>query len=226
MFIRLEKLKNIGYTPSTILDIGAYKGDWTKDMLKIYPDSKYYLIEANDHRAIDSLANIRNIHIYKNTILNDKIQEVDWYQNHKTGDSMFKENTQFYKDTTPTKKTSIDLNSFLTNNNIDMSKEDIFIKIDCQGAEIPILKGSSTILNNTSFILIELPLFGNYNSNVPNFLEHIQFMDDIGFIPYDLTNILYLKEFAVQLDMLFINKKHKLNEIVQEKIQNITKKII
>ena len=221
MFIRLEKLKKLGYTPSTILDIGAYKGDWTKDMLKIYPDSKYYLIEANDHRAIDSLANIRNIYIYKNTILNDKIQEVDWYQNHKTGDSMFKENSHFYKHTTPTKRTSIDLNTFLINNNIDLSKEDIFIKIDCQGAEIPILKGSSTILNNTSFILLELPLFGKYNSNVPNFLEHIQFMDSIGFVPYDLTNILYIEDFTVQLDMIFINKNHKFNEIVQEKIQNI-----
>ena len=223
MFIRLEELKNAGYTPSTILDIGAYKGEWTKDILNIYPDSKYYLIEANDYRDIDSLENIRNIHIYKNIILNDKIQEVDWYQNHKTGDSMFKENTQFYKDTTPTKRTSIDLNTFLINNNIDLSNEDIFIKIDCQGAEIPILKGSSNIFNNTSFILIELPLFGNYNSNVPNFIEHIQFMDSIGFIPYDITNILYLKNFCLQLDMIFINKNHKFNKTIQEKIQNISR---
>ena len=218
MFIRLEELKNLGYTPSTILDIGAYKGEWTKDMLKIYPDSKYYLIEANDHRTIDSLANIRNIHIYKNTILNDKIQEVDWYQNHKTGDSMFKENTQFYKDTTPTKRTSIDLNTFLINNNIDLSNEDIFIKIDCQGAEIPILKGSSNILHKVNFILLELPFFGKYNSNVPTFLEHIKFMETINFIPFDITSILYSKNFTMQLDMVFINKNHEFNKTVQEKL--------
>ena len=218
MFIRLEQLKNLGYTPSTILDIGAYKGEWTKDMLKIYPDSKYYLIEANDHRAIDSLANIRNIHIYKNTILNDKIQEVDWYQNNTTGDSMFKENTNFYKDTIPTKKTSIDLNTFLINNNIDLSNEDIFMKIDCQGAEIPILKGSSNILHKVNFILLELPFFGKYNSNVPTFLEHIKFMETINFIPFDITSILYSKNFTMQLDMVFINKNHVLNKTVQENL--------
>jgi len=218
MFIRLEQLKKLGYTPSTILDIGAYKGEWTKDMLKIYPDSKYYLIEANDHRAIDSLANIRNIHIYKNTILNDKIQEVDWYQNNTTGDSMFKENTNFYKDTIPTKKTSIDLNTFLINNNIDLSNEDIFMKIDCQGAEIPILKGSSNILHKVNFILLELPFFGKYNSNVPTFLEHIKFMETINFIPFDITSILYSKNFTMQLDMVFINKNHVLNKTVQENL--------
>lgn len=218
MFIRLEQLKNLGYTPSTILDIGAYKGEWTKDMLKIYPDSKYYLIEANDHRAIDSLANIRNIHIYKNTILNDKIQEVEWYQNNTTGDSIFKENTKFYKDTTPTKRTSIDLNTFLINNNIDLSNEDIFIKIDCQGAEIPILKGSSNILHKVNFILLELPFFGKYNSNVPTFIEHIKFMETINFIPFDITSILYNNNFTIQLDMVFINKNHEFNKTVQEKL--------
>ena len=46
MFDRLRILKEKGYFPDTILDIGAHHGNWTIDMKKIYELSKYYLFEA------------------------------------------------------------------------------------------------------------------------------------------------------------------------------------
>ena len=217
MFDRLSRLKILGYTPSAVLDIGAFIGDWTQSMLKIYPNSDYYLFEANNQEKLDSYSN-NHIHVYKNIILNEKVEEVDWYQTSYTGDSFFKENTLYYRDIKPVKRTTIDLNSFLEREKINLVNEDIFLKIDCQGAEIPILKGCTKILPFTSFILIEMPFFGCYNSNTPNFLEHIRYMDSIGFIPYDITNILYVNDFAMQLDMLFIKKGHKMCDIVQEKL--------
>ena len=36
------------FNPKVIFDIGAYKGDWTKMCLKIYPKSKFYLFEPQD----------------------------------------------------------------------------------------------------------------------------------------------------------------------------------
>ncbi len=90
------------------------------------------------------------------------------------------------------------------------------IKIDCQGAEIPILKGSVSILERTDFIILEIPLFGQYNEGVPNFLEHIQFMDSIGFIPYDIIDNHYIHGFNIQIDMLFINKKHEFNTTISQ----------
>jgi FkbM family methyltransferase len=217
MFDRLSRLKILGYTPSAILDIGAFVGNWTQCMLKIYPTSDYYLFEANDQEKLDSYSN-NHVHVYKNIILNEKVEEVDWYQTSYTGDSFCKENTSHYRDIKPVKRTTIDLNSFLEKEKINLVNEDIFLKIDCQGAEIPILKGSTNILPFTTFILIEIPFFGCYNSNTANFLEHIRYMDSIGFIPYDITSILYVNDFAMQLDMLFIKKGHRLTNIVQEKL--------
>ena len=46
MFNYLTKLKNMGYTPDNILDIGARHGNWTISMMSIYPHSKYYLFEG------------------------------------------------------------------------------------------------------------------------------------------------------------------------------------
>jgi hypothetical protein len=92
----------------------------------------------------------------------------------------------------------------------------VLIKIDSQGAEIPILKGAGDILKKTDFVLLEIPFFGQYNENVPSFLEHIQFMDEIGFIPLDIPEPHYVKEFLIQVDMIFVSKSHALVQRVQD----------
>ena len=81
------------------------------------------------------------------------------------------------------------------------------MKIDCQGAEIPILKGAKTLINKIDFIILELPLFGQYNENVSNFNEHIKFMDKIGFQIFSKIDNHYKNNFNMQIDILFINKK-------------------
>ena len=80
------------------------------------------------------------------------------------------------------------------------------MKIDCQGAEISILKGAKTLINKIDFIILELPLFGQYNENVLNFYDHIKFMDKIGFQIFSKTDNHYKNNFNMQIDILFINK--------------------
>lgn len=153
----------------------------------------------------------KNVTVYKNTILNYKIEEVDWYEKKIQEILFFKEKSKHFIDIIPIKRTTIDLDTIVINNNILRCENNIFIKIDSQGAEIPILKGTSLILGKTDFILLEIPLFGQYNENVLNFLEHIKFMDSIDFIPYDIIENHYKNGFNIQIDILFINKSHKFN---------------
>ena len=217
MFEKIEKLKNNGYTPEVILDIGAHKGIWTKNVLKIYSKTKYYLFEANNNTNLVH----KNVKVFNNVVLNDKKEEIDWYttNNKSTGDSMFLEKTHHYKNCIIQKRTTTTLDALLSENNLH-NLNNIFIKIDCQGAEIPILKGATNVLNKTDFIVLELPFFGEYNANVPSFLEHIKFMDDIGFIPYDILDIHNIVNFTVQTDILFINKNHNFNNIVQNRLMS------
>ena len=44
---RIQFLKDKGFNPKTILDIGANAGDWTSNILKIFPSSDVILFEAN-----------------------------------------------------------------------------------------------------------------------------------------------------------------------------------
>ena len=217
MFKKLEKLKNKNYTPQIIFDIGACNGVFTDNMLNIYPNSEYYLFEAIPYTKLDKFNSYHNIFVHKNVILSDKQKVVNWYQGLNTGDSIHKENSIIYKHIKPIIKSAIDLNSYIKINNLFENKtlSNIFIKIDCQGSEIDILKGSTNILPYTDFILIEMPFFGMYNENVPNFKEHIIYLDSIGFIPYDILESHYINNYNMQIDILFINKKHNLNKQVQ-----------
>lgn len=216
MFDKIALLKEKGYTPDTILDIGAYHGDWTHNMLKIYDKSKYHLFEAIDYIELQQI-NKPNISIH-NVLLNDKKTIVDWYEMRNTGDSMYRELTHHFENCIANKRESIDLNSYIINNNILISGNNIMIKIDCQGAELAILKGATNILKHTNFMIIEMPLFGQYNMNVPTFQEHIVYMNSIGFIPYDILSNHYINNFNMQVDMLFINKHHPFNKIVNNNI--------
>ena len=215
MFDKLKKLREKGYIPDIIFDIGAHHGKWTIESLKIYPSARYILIEPIDYSELNKFRKISNIRVFNN-ILNDSNKEVEWYEMRNTGDSMFREKSKHFENCKTIKRDSITLNSLLKDRNgiIENCKK-ILIKIDCQGAEIPILSGATDIYNNIDFIILEIPLFGKYNENVPTFLEHIKFMDNIGFIPYEFLESHYANNYNMQIDMLFINKNHEFNKIVQ-----------
>lgn len=213
MFDKINILKQKGYSPDVILDIGAHHGNWTNSTLQIFNQSKYYLFEAIDYPELNQFKNNDCIKVF-NILLNDKIEQVNWYQMKNMGDSMFKEQTHHFNNCEIIQRETIDLNTFLLQNNLLPEFNNILIKIDCQGAEIPILKGSTSILEKTNFIILEIPFFGQYNEGVPNFLEHITFMNNIGFVVYDIIDTHYFNNFNMQVDILFINKNHKFNRIV------------
>jgi len=221
MFNAIANIKRNGYTPDTIIDIGAHHGLWTRECLKIYNAAQYYLFEAIPYQELDQYINSLNTPKVKaiNAVLNDTNCEVDWYEMRNTGDSMFKELNKPFANCNPVKRQTNTLNNINQICNLCKDSKNILIKIDCQGAEIPILKGATDILGKTDFIILEIPLFGQYNTGVPTFLEHIQFMDSIGFIPYDMAENHYIGKFTMQIDMVFINKQHPFNQAVQDQLR-------
>lgn len=212
MFTSISKLKENGYEPKTIIDIGAHIGNWTNDCLNIYPKAKYFLFEAIHYEELNRFDGLENIEVTSNTILDETQRQIKWYQMKNTGDSMFREKTGYFNNCEVISRNTTTLNDVIDSTNL----ENVLIKIDCQGAEIPILKGASDVITKTDFIILEMPFFGQYNENVPGFLEHIKYMDSIGFIPYDLCELHHSGNFTIQIDIMFINKNHNLNKTVQE----------
>jgi FkbM family methyltransferase len=216
MIQHLFKLRKLGYVPDTILDIGACLGEWTNMCRGVYPDASFYLFEPIAYPELERVKQHMQRTIVFHALLDDTARDVDWYEKQNTGDSMFRERTHHFKDCVPVKKTTIPLHELIDPYLPLMNR--VMIKIDSQGAEIPILRGAGDILQKTDFILLEIPFFGQYNEGVPGFLEHIRYMDEIGYVPFDLLEHHYVKDYLIQVDVLFVCKRHPLNKQVQEEL--------
>lgn len=213
----LQKLKSFGFKPQYILDIGANKGKWTIEVMKkVFSKSHYTLVEAIEYDELNKLSlKYENI-VFKNLLLDEKEHTVTWYEKRNTGDSFFKENTGYFHDCKEIKRktTTLDI-SFSNNEFFDL------IKIDCQGAEIPILKGGKNIAEKASIIILEVPFMGEYNIGAPNFYEHINYMENIGYRVYDIVELHRVENILIQIDIIFIKKGHDF----ERKVDSIIKKL-
>lgn len=213
----LQKLKSFGFEPKNILDIGANKGKWSLEIKKkVFPRAEYTLIEAIDYEELEKLRiKYDNIN-YKNILLDEIEHLVTWYEKRNTGDSLFKENTGYFDDCKEIKRSTTTLD-------LVFNKNEVFelIKIDCQGAEIPILKGGNRLVQKSSVIILEVPFMGEYNIGAPNFYEHINYMENIGYRVFDIVDLHRVDNILIQIDIIFIRKGHDF----ENKVDIIIKKL-
>ena len=213
----LKKIQSFGFDPKNIMDIGANKGRWTLEVMnKVFSRAEYTLIEAIDYEELNRIS-IKNKNIkVLNLLLDEKVHNVTWYEKRNTGDSIFKENTGYFEDCEKIQRKTTTLDQvFMQDEIFDL------IKIDCQGAEIPILKGGRKLIQNTSVIILEMPFMGEYNIGVSNFYEHIDYMDKIGYRVFDITEMHRADDILIQIDVIFIKKGHHFEKDVEKIIKNL-----
>lgn len=80
------------------------------------------------------------------------------------------------------------------------------IKVDVQGAELLVLDGATTILQETEAIILEVSLFSFFG--VPEFAEVIAYMRERGFVAYDLFGGCNrpFDNARAQVDILFVKE--------------------
>lgn len=209
----VERIKNLGFNPTNILDIGAYRGFWGEWIHSVFPSSKVTMVEPIRYRDLSRFDDNENFS-YINVLLDERPQVRDWYSGRDTGDSIFKETTLAYKNIGPVKKQSTTLDTEFENY-FDAGPE--LIKIDTQGSEISILKGGQKILQNNEIIIMEMPFAGQYNEGAPQFSEYVSYMDHIGYAPLEIVQRHRLEEyeagfFDLQVDFAFVKKGHEFLE--------------
>lgn len=207
---RLKLLAHLGFSPKTILDIGAYRGDWARMAKAVFPKSKIFMIEANsDHREI--LENLTFAQGFEIALLGDMEKKVvDFYLANPgaipTGDSVFKEQTNFFRNAKVRKLPMTTLDLLVKKRNL---KNIDFIKIDTQGSEQNILKGGKKTLFKAEFVLLETQNI-EYNKGAPFIEDVIYDMKRYGFRLYDILELYYLPSGELmQLDLLFARKNSK-----------------
>lgn len=188
--------------PNSVLDIGANTGQFYKDFKKIFPNSTYHLIEANPYCEED----IKSLNVnYSISALSDKIETKDFYISNtntkSTGNSFYKENTQFFSENKSIKLQTSLLDQLLSNKQFDL------VKIDTQGSEIDIIKGGISIISNAKALIVEVS-YEQYNLGSPHINSVLEFLSNIGFEKVELIQKIFHPETKqhIQDELLFINK--------------------
>jgi len=180
----LYKLKNEGFEPKVIYDIGSSVKHWTNCAKKIWPNAQYYLFEANNELEFlyirDSENNINDKYFFG--LLSDKDNEKKkYYYNDEFigGNSYYKENNDVYypEDKYLIKKT-ITINTLVKQLNLSLPD---LVKLDVQGAELDIYNGGEDVFKHSKHMIMELQ-HTDYNKDAPKNTEVIKILNDKGWI--------------------------------------------
>lgn len=203
----LQNLKQLGFIPSVIIDIGAYEGNWTQDVLEVFPNARVLMVEAQRQKE----AILRQIlKKYSNTdcsiaLLSSERGLEKFFYECETASHVVQNTSNNDKTCKIVSETLDDLLAL---------KEFPFpdlLKLDAQGHEMEILKGADKSLRHAEICLLEITLI-DIGDQIPLLAEMISFMDKRNFQAYDISQFMRrpFDKALYQVDMFFIKKDSSL----------------
>jgi FkbM family methyltransferase len=168
-------LRNAGFSPANIIDIGASNGDWTRCCLPIFPTASYKLYEPlyshlpHYKEGLDKLtAAHANVSLRK-VALADRSGTTDFYMTPNfVGSSLIPLGNA--------EKIQIELSTLDKEFSGAGGSLDI-LKMDTQGGELRILQGGKSVMKRSRVVVVESWLYPGYGPPTP--LAH-QIIDELS----------------------------------------------
>jgi len=193
----LDIINKLGLV-STALDVGAHHGEWRDVFSSAISGVDILSIEANPE-SFQILAkrytNVVNLCVASDSGFRTLYLPDERYRDLTTGVSLYRERLPFYDQGRKITVQTIKIDSLETNYD--------YIKIDIQGAELEALRGATEKLKYAKFLELELSVL-QYNDGAPLACEVISFLHESGFMFFDITELMYLRERLCQINVVFI----------------------
>lgn len=205
LYWSLQNLKQKGYQPNVVIDIGAYEGHWTEDFLEVFPDAKVLMVEAQKGKEI-FLKKIaeqnKNVTYCIELLSAEDNKQVIFNENESA--SQINGLATDEQTLTGNAKTTITIDTLLTKLSFAMPN---FLKLDVQGHEIEVLRGATKFLAIVDVCLLEVTLI-SFGDGAPLIIELMNFMDSLNFQMYDVSQFMRrpFDKAMYQMDVLFVKK--------------------
>lgn len=200
-----NRLKQKGFVPGSIIDIGAYEGHWTQMARKVFGAVPVLMVEAQPGKlgALEGVARDLGGVTIENSLLSTTAGEEVVFYEMETGSSTLSENSNV-------PRTERKLVTRTLDDVAGSLPGPLFIKIDVQGAELQVLTGGQRTLDRCEVIQLETALLP-YNEGAPQIVETMLQMKEWGFVPYDFAGFIRPTGVdLVQTDIIFVRESSPL----------------
>lgn len=176
----LRDLKNNGYTPKNILDIGANIGEFSIFCKSLWRETNILMVEGNYECEND----LKRINLpYKIELLGDEERIVTFFKSNKnkkgTGNSYYRELTKHFEVCIEEERKLNKLSNIVNDEIYNL------IKIDTQGSELDIIKGGVNVIKNADIIILEVSI-KQYNLGSPLLDDVLLYMSSLGFYKHEV----------------------------------------
>ena len=158
----LAAMRQRGFEPKVAIDVGAYAGEWTTGLLRQFPETRVLMIEPQSAQR-ECLEAVTRLH--PGTALSSVLlgptafSSVEFYQA-ETGSSVLRDPGNSGAVATQMAMTTLDSIARGT----DFAHAD-FLKLDVQGFELEVLKGSEQVLRSAEAVMMEVNLIAVYEGS-------------------------------------------------------------
>ena len=196
----VEYLEDNGHSVQVVYDIGAFDGNWSKQLKRRNTKIKNFILFEPNQCHSDSLKAAGGQIVHE--VLSDNERQTLFYSTGGTGDSIYPEYLGTHENVEPRQITTKPLDQVVKNLNL---KDPCLVKIDCQGAELDIIKGGTITLRKSKALIIECSLL-EMNKGGSSIEQIIKAASELDFHPYSMAGCNFVEEQLTQIDLVFINK--------------------
>lgn len=199
------RLREKGFRPASIVDVGAYEGHWTRMARQVFADVPVLMVEAQEAKRpfLDAVVAELSGTSYAQALLGRTAGQAIEFFEMETGSSMFPERSNANRTSRTVETVTLDsLTEGMTG--------PIFLKADVQGAELEVLRGGTETLKKCEILQLEVAVAA-YNEGAPTMLEVLAFLAERDFAPFDIGGLVRPNGIDLaQMDLLFVRRGSKL----------------
>jgi len=206
MYASLKRLRRLGFQPRGVIDVGAYRGEWTREAFEVWPQTRSLMFEArqSESRHLEAVVSASNGRAsYRTMLLGPESKKSAAFfelEASGTGSSVLEELS-----TVERKVVSLPMHR-LDDQVKDFGNVDL-LKLDVQGFELQVLAGAHNVLTACDVVITEVALLP-YNKGAPFFDEVVQFMSSRGLVLFDIATFMFdAKDRIFQLDAVFVRRE-------------------
>ena len=202
-------MATLGFKPKICIDVGAAKG--TREIYNAFPDAYQIAFEPlpDFHDGLKKALAQYKHEIHHVALMDEPGEKTLARHPDGFGSSLMHRARRGSQNlvTVPVKR----LDDVLEGKNL---KGDVLLKIDCQGADLFVLKGGLHTLKNSNVVIVETSFFKFRGESHPIFLEIVNFMNDRGFVVYDILDGIFRPSDGAlgQVDLVFVKENSRFRE--------------